>query len=181
MSEKSAEPYAWFVDVGDGVNIAGPYLDREKAALAMAVIKGEFKRIVPLYLHPWVPSSLFEQRIIDSAMRVAGSYNSFTGQEPSISVLARDADELRQILSDVDPIGECWHPIESAPKDGSPFIVELETAYRWKPYKHNSGEFKRGIKGRWQVGNGYGGWDNCELPNTRWRPIQKNRNHGDFQ
>lgn len=43
--------------------------------------------------------------------------------------------------------------------------------YRFKHYKPNSQQAKRGIKGRWQRWNGYG-WDNSEAPES-WKPCEK--------
>lgn len=45
-------------------------------------------------------------------------------------------------------------------------IVHVLAPYRFKHYKENSQQFKRGIIGRWQSFNGYG-WDNAEAPG-RW-------------
>lgn len=42
-------------------------------------------------------------------------------------------------------------------KSGKPFIVA--TSMRWLPYKTTSEQYKRGIKGRWQIANEHG-WDN---------------------
>lgn len=35
---------------------------------------------------------------------------------------------------------------------------------RWKPYSPKSEQFRKGRKGRWQMMNFFGGWDNCEAP-----------------
>lgn len=49
-----------------------------------------------------------------------------------------------------------WRPISEAPQDGSIFYTAV--AMKWKPYKANSEQARRGIKGRWVESNGYGGW-----------------------
>lgn len=36
---------------------------------------------------------------------------------------------------------------------------------RWKPYKPEHVR-RTGRKGRWQMMNEYGGWENCEKPHT---------------
>lgn len=50
------------------------------------------------------------------------------------------------------------------PKDGSIIHVRHIQAYRFKLYKPNSQERKRGKLGRWQISNEYGGWENCPSP-----------------
>lgn len=50
---------------------------------------------------------------------------------------------------------------EKLPKNCQP--VYAKRLVRYKLYKPQSQQFKRGIKGRWQEFNGYG-WDNCEPP-----------------
>lgn len=37
---------------------------------------------------------------------------------------------------------------------------------KWKPYKPNSEQFRKGRKGRWQEMNEYGGWHNCDAPSV---------------
>ncbi len=56
------------------------------------------------------------------------------------------------------------HPIEEAPRDGTPELGEFTNTVRWKPYKKHSEQYRRGWVGRWQKANGYGGWDNCDAP-----------------
>jgi hypothetical protein len=50
------------------------------------------------------------------------------------------------------------------PQDGTPIYKRVIQPYRFLPYKPNSQQFKRGEKGRWQMMNEYGGWDNCPHP-----------------
>ena len=54
------------------------------------------------------------------------------------------------------------------PQDGSTFYARYLTPMRWKPYSPKSQEFKRGIKGRWQMMNEYGGWDNTRHLPDDW-------------
>lgn len=54
--------------------------------------------------------------------------------------------------------------IENMPRDGTPFFAVWPYTVRWKAYKPGSPQFAKGIAGRWQKANGYGGWDNCEEP-----------------
>lgn len=57
-------------------------------------------------------------------------------------------------------------PIAEAPRDGTPLIViSIKTEnMRYKPYLKGSPQQRRGIRGRWQVLNDYGGWMNCNEP-----------------
>lgn len=56
------------------------------------------------------------------------------------------------------------------PQDGTPIYIQTVQPYRFMPYKPNSQQFKRGEKGRWQMMNEYGGWDNCSHPlGNKWR------------
>lgn len=54
------------------------------------------------------------------------------------------------------------------PKRTTPDVTEgyaiSFSPVRWHPYKPNSQQAKRGIKGRWQEMGEYGGWHNCEPP-----------------
>lgn len=50
------------------------------------------------------------------------------------------------------------------PMDGTPIAMQAESIFRFQPYKPNSQEAKRGVKGRWQEMNEYGGWENCSHP-----------------
>lgn len=45
--------------------------------------------------------------------------------------------------------------------------VVIKKLARYKYYKPNSQQFKRGIKGRWQEFNGYG-WDNMAEEPLAW-------------
>jgi hypothetical protein len=66
--------------------------------------------------------------------------------------------------------GEPWKLFKTAPKDGRQFYVRESylIPFKWKPYKPNSQQFKRGIKGRWQQMNEYGGWDNATRTPDEW-------------
>lgn len=48
-------------------------------------------------------------------------------------------------------------PIDDSVKDGKPFLVTV--SMRWAGYKPNSEQYRKGIKGRWQIANEYG-WEN---------------------
>ena len=48
-------------------------------------------------------------------------------------------------------------PIDDALKTGAPFVVAV--SMRWLPYKPASEQYRKGIKGRWQIANEYG-WEN---------------------
>jgi hypothetical protein len=50
------------------------------------------------------------------------------------------------------------------PMNGESFYVRRVEAVRFAPYKPNSPQVRKGIKGRWQQMNDYGGWDNCAAP-----------------
>lgn len=64
-----------------------------------------------------------------------------------------------------------WKTPESAPLDGTIIEVRVPVIMRWNAYKPNSEQRKKGIKGRWQQLNAYGGWDNCEPPGFEWRLV----------
>lgn len=53
---------------------------------------------------------------------------------------------------------------DEMPKDGTVIYRRVWSAYRFQPYSPQSQEFKRGLKGRWQEMNEYGGWQNCNHP-----------------
>lgn len=48
-------------------------------------------------------------------------------------------------------------PIDDSVKHGRPIIIA--TALRWLPYKPSSEQYRKGVKGRWQVANEHG-WEN---------------------
>lgn len=62
-----------------------------------------------------------------------------------------------------------WQPIETAPKDGTPFYARHQSPYRYQPYKPGAPQLRVGKKGRWQSMNDYGGWENCEEPFGDWK------------
>lgn len=53
---------------------------------------------------------------------------------------------------------------DNPPQDGTPIYRRVIQPYRFLPYKPNSSQAKRGEKGRWQMMNEYGGWENCPWP-----------------
>lgn len=53
---------------------------------------------------------------------------------------------------------------DNPPQDGTPIYKRVIQPYRFLPYKPNSQQAKRGEKGRWQMMNEYGGWENCPWP-----------------
>lgn len=60
--------------------------------------------------------------------------------------------------------GDEWQSIETCPRDGTTVYLRVIQPYRFLPYKPNSQQAKRGDKGRWQMMNEYGGWENCPHP-----------------
>lgn len=48
-------------------------------------------------------------------------------------------------------------PIDDSVKHGRPISVAI--SMRWLPYKPTSEQFKKGIKGRWQIAGDFG-WEN---------------------
>lgn len=53
--------------------------------------------------------------------------------------------------------------LKDAPKDGrGGLFAVIKLPLKWKPYSPKSQEFKRGIKGRWQIWNGYG-FENADV------------------
>lgn len=49
---------------------------------------------------------------------------------------------------------------ESPKVAGAIYFVSIRIPLRWKPYKPNSEQVRRGQAGRWQKMNEYGGWEN---------------------
>jgi hypothetical protein len=50
-------------------------------------------------------------------------------------------------------------PIDASVKNGRTVLVAV--SMRWLPYKPRSEQYRRGIKGRWQVANNWG-WENID-------------------
>jgi hypothetical protein len=84
------------------------------------------------------------------------------------------ADENIEALSHAIEVLKAseWQPIETAPKNGSVFygVGYTQIPCRYKPYSAYSQEYKNGIKGRWQVADEYGGWNNTKEPPKNWIP-----------
>ena len=51
------------------------------------------------------------------------------------------------------------------PKDGSTIYGHSWSPYRWLAYKPSSEQARRGVEGRWQTMNEFGGWENAAAPN----------------
>lgn len=60
------------------------------------------------------------------------------------------------------------------PKDGEVFYGHFWTPCRWHPYSPKSDQARRGMKGRWQAMNEFGGWENCPAPNE-WADAEQVR------
>lgn len=59
---------------------------------------------------------------------------------------------------------------DAPPLDGTVIYRRVIQPYRFQPYKANSQQAKRGEKGRWQMMNEHGGWENCPHPlGNEWR------------
>ncbi len=56
---------------------------------------------------------------------------------------------------------------DTPPMDGTPFYALVRVPMRFQSYKKGSEQRRRGIKGRWQSMNDYGGWENCAEPNLK--------------
>lgn len=55
-------------------------------------------------------------------------------------------------------------PVDEAAKAARHILVA--TSMRWAPYKPSSEQYRKGIKGRWQVATDYG-WENAsQAPET---------------
>jgi hypothetical protein len=85
-------------------------------------------------------------------------------------------EEVLSLLPDKDKIlsiveREKWVSVEDRLPEQDD-IVEIPRTARYELYKPNSQQFKKGIKGRWQVFNGYG-WDNLGYDPSRWIPQAK--------
>lgn len=60
---------------------------------------------------------------------------------------------------------------DEPPKDGTPVYIRTIQPYRFLPYKPQSQQAKRGEKGRWQVMNDFGGWENSHPLGNEWSLI----------
>lgn len=65
-----------------------------------------------------------------------------------------------------------WKELKDAPMDGTVIYIRTTQPFRFMPYKPNSQQAKRGEKGRWQMMNEFGGWDNCHPLGNEWKPAQ---------
>lgn len=76
-----------------------------------------------------------------------------------------DIQDLQKALDSKELDADPWMPVSTPPENDDPVVAK--EFYRYKRYKPNSQQFKRGIKARWQRHNGYG-WDNSEPP-AEWQ------------
>lgn len=56
--------------------------------------------------------------------------------------------------------------------EGVEVTIRFEKVLRYHFYRPNSQQFRKGIKGRWQQMNEYGGWDNMDVSSEdtyEWR------------
>jgi hypothetical protein len=105
---------------------------------------------------------------LDALNRIHANYTGI-GQD-TLEQIEDDFETIRAALKAHRDASE-WLPIETAPKDGSVFYVQshYRIPFKWKKYKPNSQQFKRGIKGRWQEMNEYGGWENSNKKPDQWQ------------
>lgn len=82
-----------------------------------------------------------------------------------------DTPPARQAVEAVSVDEVAWQALDNAPRDGTPINVRAVSTYRYQPYKPSSPQRKKGIRGRWQVANEYGSWDNCQEPRGEWSNI----------
>jgi hypothetical protein len=61
--------------------------------------------------------------------------------------------------------GQIAWRVGTPPQDGSTFYGHWWSPCRWMAYKPNSEQARRGVKGRWQTMNEFGGWVNASAPN----------------
>ena len=61
--------------------------------------------------------------------------------------------------------GQIAWRVGTPPQDGSTFYGHWWSPCRWLAYKPNSEQARRGVKGRWQTMNEFGGWVNASAPN----------------
>ncbi len=77
------------------------------------------------------------------------------------------------------PRDPAWEPLDSIPRDGTPFVMLVQHTFRWNPYK-DLGKVKAtigkkaqklgdGTTGRWQVIDDKGMWVNTLQPKGVWR------------
>ncbi len=57
-----------------------------------------------------------------------------------------------------------WNLGEPPKEDGAIVYGHSWGPYRWKAYSPKSEQARHGIKGRWQVMNDFGGWENAKAP-----------------
>lgn len=88
-------------------------------------------------------------------------------EHPNPKVLGDVIDRAVEALNSM-PIGNQ----DTAPKDGSEFLVHHTSIVRWNPYKPQAR--KQGYPdGRWQKMNEYGRFENFECENFHWSKNNK--------
>lgn len=92
--------------------------------------------------------------------------------EPTPDGAERVREQVSQPIRDeqktcAPPTIEAGGRETAPPMDGTPFYALVRLPMRYLPYKPNSEQRRRGIKGRWQAMNDYGGWENCAAPNLK--------------
>ena len=91
---------------------------------------------------------------------------------PNIKYPSQLAQAIYQAMLAAAPkadAGDGWRPIETAPRDGTPFRVRFTTTMRFLPYKKDAR--RQGYPaGRWQEAGEYGGWNNTRYEPDEWMP-----------
>ena len=98
-------------------------------------------------------------------------YNQLHTAEGLIEKQRGQLEQAKLQLVDANVVNEAlkkqaipW--AKNPPEDGS--IIFVGVSMKFTPYSEKSNQFKRGIKGRWQMCNGYGGWENIPTPPPVW-------------
>lgn len=99
-------------------------------------------------------------------LRSRGQANSLHDIEQAADYLDAAADLVRKMQGQI-----IWRS-DAPPTDGSVFYGHTWSPYRWHSYSERSEQRRRGIKGRFQTMNDWGGWENAKPP-AEWATKQQ--------
>lgn len=102
---------------------------------------------------------------------VMGAVFSYLSQQANPKDCTEIVDRAQKMIGWKPEYETGWRN-EEPPTDGTVIYGVSYGPYKYKHYKPNSQERKRGKLGRWQAMNEYGGWNNAEPPH-QWLTEQE--------